>query len=73
MTIAAAETVVLVLTLYAGLGALFGLYFVAFGGAQRIDPGATGMPLQARLLVFWGAAGLWPLMLAKVIAKEQPR
>lgn len=66
MTPAAAELLVTALGLYALAGALFALFFVTLG-AKRIDPDAAGMPLRARLVVFPGAAGLWPLLLVKVL------
>ncbi|MEM7767203.1 MAG: hypothetical protein AAF253_06905 [Pseudomonadota bacterium] len=71
MTIAAAETLVTLLAAYAAIGALVALITVTIGAA-RIDPGARGMPLQARLLIFPGALLLWPLMLAKLITQKAP-
>lgn len=64
MTVAAAELLVGALALYAGVGVMFALTFVILG-APRVDSEAKGMPLQARMLIFWASAGLWPLMLAK--------
>lgn len=66
-----AETIVLILALYAGVGVVFGLLFVTLF-AGRIDPTAKGMPIQARVMVFFGAAGLWPLMLVKTVTGSQP-
>ncbi|MGD2132597.1 MAG: hypothetical protein PVI23_07375 [Maricaulaceae bacterium] len=71
MTTAAAEILVLCLALYALVGVIFALYFVAFG-APRIDPNAQNMKLGARLIIFPGAAGLWPLLIVKTLAKQGP-
>jgi hypothetical protein len=54
----------LALLVYTGVGVLFGSAFVAVG-ASRIDGGARGAPLAFRLLIFPGAAALWPLLLRK--------
>ncbi len=62
MTIAMAEMLVTALAAYAGIGALVALFTVT-AGARRFDEQAVGMPIQARFLVFWGAAGLWPYVL----------
>lgn len=67
MPIAVAEMLVTALGLYALAGVVVGLA-VAAGGAARFDPDFAGAPAQARLLIFWGAAGLWPLMLVKLLA-----
>jgi len=67
MPLAAAEIFVTCLGLYGAVGLVFALMFVTFG-ARRIDPDAVGMPIRARLIIFPGAVGLWPLLLIKVIA-----
>jgi len=67
MPLAAAEFFVTCLGLYAAIGVVFALMFVTFG-ARRIDPNAVAMSLRARLIIFPGAVGLWPLLLVKVIA-----
>lgn len=59
MTVAMAEALVMALTCYVAIGAIVGLFTVTLG-ARRFDAQAAGMPLQARFLIFWGAAGLWP-------------
>lgn len=70
MTVAAAEAIVLALAIYAGVGAVFAIIFVT-ALASRLDAQAKGMPIQARLLIFWGAAGLWPLLALKFIRGEK--
>jgi hypothetical protein len=50
-----------VLTLYFALGAAFALVFVTVG-VQRLDPQAQGAGWGFRLLIFPGAAALWPLL-----------
>ncbi len=62
MTIALAEMLVLIMTIYAAIGVVVGLVAV-IGGASRFDGNFSSAPLQARFLVFWGAAALWPVIL----------
>ncbi len=66
MSVAAAETLVLILGLYVAVGVVFAAVFVAVG-VTRIDPDAEAMPLRARAIVFPGAVGLWPLLLAYMV------
>ncbi|MEE2930100.1 MAG: hypothetical protein VX599_05265 [Pseudomonadota bacterium] len=73
MSEAAAETLVLLMGIYAVLGLFVGL-IVMFGGAGRIDPAAKGkgLPLRARILILPGIIGLWPIMLTKLFAQKEP-
>lgn len=73
MSEAAAETLVLLMGIYAVLGLFVGLIFM-FGGAGRIDPAAKGkgLPLRARILILPGIIGLWPIMLTKLFAQKEP-
>ena len=73
MSETAAETLVLAMGIYVGLGLLVGLIFM-FGGAGRIDPAAKGkgLPLRARILVLPGIIGLWPIMLTKLFVQKEP-
>ncbi|MEZ5999485.1 hypothetical protein [Hyphomonas sp.] len=71
MSLATANLIATLLGLYFAVGAVIALGFVAFG-AGRIDPDAKAMPLQARLLVFPGAMGLWPLILLKLFTQKAP-
>lgn len=73
MSEAAAEAMVLGLTLYAALGAFVGLIYV-FGGTGRIDPAAKGkgLPVRVRLLILPGIIGLWPIMLVKLVTQKAP-
>jgi hypothetical protein len=57
-----AEVFVDFLTVYAALGALFALVFVA-AGVQRIDSQAKGSGLAFRILIFPGTVAFWPLLL----------
>ena len=66
MSVAAAEFVVWLLGLYFAAGVVFAAVFVVVG-VTRIDPDAAGMPIRARAIVFPGAVGLWPLLLAYMI------
>ena len=73
MSEGAAELVVLGLGIYAAIGVLVGLIYV-FGGAGRIDPAAKGkgLPIRVRLMILPGIAGLWPVMLTKLLTKTEP-
>jgi len=57
-----AETLVLVLTVYSGLGLVFALVFVWLG-VDRVDPGAQGAGIAFRLLILPGTAAFWPFFL----------
>ena len=71
MTPALAAFLVDATALYLGAGLLFAIAFVIWG-ASRIDPAAHDMPWSARLLILPGSAALWPLMLAKWLARKPP-
>lgn len=71
MSLAVANLIVTLLGLYFAVGAAFALVFITLG-AGRIDPDAKGMPLQARLMVFPGAMGLWPLIMIKLFTQKAP-
>ena len=61
---AVASTLVLLLEVYLGLGALFALFFVT-RGLERVDPDARGASLGFRILIVPGCALLWPFLLAR--------
>lgn len=69
----AAELLVLGLGIYAAIGVIVGLIYV-FGGAGRIDPAAKGkgLPFRVRLMILPGIAGLWPVMLTKLLTQTEP-
>lgn len=73
MSEGAAELLVLGLGIYAAIGVLVGLIYV-FGGAGRIDPAAKGkgLPFRVRLMILPGIAGLWPVMLTKLLTQTEP-
>lgn len=75
MSVVIAEALILVLMAYGGVGVLVSLAVItAMGG--RIDHNFAqkgGAPIQARALIFWGVAGLWPIFLIKLIKQEKPR
>jgi hypothetical protein len=66
-----ASLIVAAAGVYFAIGAVFALWFVTMG-VSRIDPGAKGMALQARAIIFPGVMGLWPLMLAKSLTQKAP-
>lgn len=59
-----ADFILLAAATYAVLGAVFGVVFVT-AGVGRVDHAAVGAPWSFRLLIWPGAAALWPLMLLK--------
>jgi hypothetical protein len=59
-----AEFIQLAVAIYAVVGLLFALAFVAFG-VGRVDPAARGASIRFRLLILPGTAALWPLMATK--------
>jgi hypothetical protein len=67
MTIA--QWIVNLAMIYTVLGLVFALVFVAFG-VGRIDSAAKGSPLTFRLLIFPGAAALWPLLLKRWLSGQ---
>lgn len=65
MTVEIAQTIWLAVAAYFAAGGLFALYFVRVG-ADRIDDAAKGAGFFFRLLLFPGAAALWPLLLVRL-------
>lgn len=47
---------------YAGIGAVFGVAFVA-AGAAAIDPAAAAAPWSVRIVWWPGAVALWPWLI----------
>jgi len=67
------QTVVVLVALfeiYVALGVLFAVAFVT-AGVGRIDPVARDGTWGFRVLVFPGAAALWPLLLARWLAARR--
>lgn len=73
MSEAMANLIVSAIGIYFLIGLLVGLVYM-FGGAGRIDPAAKGkgLPLRVRLLILPGVAGLWPIMLMKLLVQKEP-
>lgn len=59
-----ADFILLAVAAYAVLGAVFGVLFVIVG-VGRVDHAAVGAAWSFRLLIWPGAAALWPVMLMK--------
>ena len=59
------------LALYALLGVVFAIAFVA-RGASRVDPAAAATPLGFKLLLLPGVAALWPLLAWRWLGGRQP-
>ena len=62
----AAELFVAALTLYAAMGCVFAIAFVA-RGVSRIDGQAAGASLGFRLIILPGVTALWPVLLDRWI------
>jgi hypothetical protein len=63
----AAVWFVRLVSLYAGLGLLFGLAFVS-RGVERLDPAAHGATTGFRLIILPASIALWPLLLKRWLA-----
>ena len=61
-----AELFVGALTLYAAMGFVFAIAFLA-RGVSRVDGQAAGASLGFRLIIFPGVTALWPLLLGRWI------
>lgn len=64
MSIETAEMIWRLAGAYLGVGALFAVYFVG-RGVDLLDGAAKGSGLMFRLLLFPGAAALWPILLLR--------
>ncbi|MBX3390871.1 MAG: hypothetical protein KF691_15590 [Phycisphaeraceae bacterium] len=65
-------TIILILAAaYAGIGIAIGGWFV-FAGIARIDQATAHVSLGFRLIIWPGAAALWPWVLVK-FANARPR
>lgn len=62
MGILVASWIVRIIGIYLALGILFAVLFV-WRGASKIDPSASQATAGFRLMIFPGAAALWPLLL----------
>ncbi len=69
MSLAFAHAFIAALTFYLILGAVFGLTHVVFL-APRLDAGAKGSGFWFRVMIFPGAAVLWPLWLFGLILRR---
>ena len=58
------QIILLVAAAYTLIGVVFAAAFVARGVA-RVDPAARGGTVGFRILIFPGAAALWPLLFAR--------
>lgn len=67
VSVESAQMLVAGVGLYLAVGAVIGLFFAVWG-AERIDHAATGANLWFRLLVIPGVAGLWPVMLIRLLS-----
>ncbi len=65
MTETIAKLLVSVLSIYAGAGLLFGLWFV-LRGVNRVDPAARGSTRGWRVLILPGVTALWPLFVLRL-------
>ncbi len=59
-----AQSILVALLAYAGIGLVFGLAFVGWG-VSRVDPGARGAGVMFRLMILPGTAALWPLLASR--------
>lgn len=67
-----ATVIVLVFGVYVLIGVVFAVYFVT-KGCNQIDPNARDGSRGFRVLIFPGAAALWPLLLRRLLqGQTQP-
>lgn len=66
-----ASLLVLAAGVYAAVGALFALAFVA-RGARRIDPSAVKGSLGFKIAIFPGVVALWPILARRWLAGGPP-
>jgi len=64
------NAILLACGVYIAIGVVFGLYFI-FTGIARVDPAAAHTPISFRVLMLPGAAGLWPMLLLRVLRTSQ--
>lgn len=62
-----AQTFVVGLTAYAGIGLLFASVFVV-AGVQRLDSDSHGSSIGFRLLILPGVAAFWPMFLRRWVS-----
>lgn len=60
----AGSVILWVVEVYAAIGMVCGAAFV-LRGVGRVDDAAKGVPIGFRLVIFPGAAALWPWVLVK--------
>jgi len=65
-----AEIIVYSTFVYLGLGFLFALWFV-MSGVTKIDDSAKGTHIGFRLLIFFGAAAFWILLVWRLFKGEK--
>ena len=63
------EIILILLALYLIIGTAFGFFFVTMG-VGKIDKVAQRTSLRTRFLFFPGAALLWPIMIGKLLSRE---
>lgn len=61
-----AEIVWLGLAAYFGSGLIVALATLVFG-LRRLDAAAAAMPLRVRLIIAPGLAGIWPVVLVRLL------
>ena len=68
--LAIVQTGIWIVKIYFLIGLIFAVPFVIFG-VQRMDPAAKGSGIFFRLVIIPGVTVFWPLLLKRLIAKQQ--
>lgn len=68
MSVAAAQLLVQIMTIYAGVGAAFAAMFL-WRWVGRLDPAAEHGTWGFRVVVFPGVAVFWPLFVVRLIRR----
>jgi hypothetical protein len=69
MSVAAAQILLSLLSLYAAIGVLAAFALLA-GGLRRLDSLAAAAPWRVKLILAPGLVALWPVMVMKALAPE---
>jgi hypothetical protein len=68
MTVATAQLLVQILTVYAGIGGVFAAVFL-WRSIGRLDSAAEHGTWGFRVLVFPGVVALWPLFVVRLVRR----
>ena len=65
-----AESLVVLLCAYAGIGVLFAIVFLT-RGVEQIDPACKASGIGFRLIILPGVTALWPVLLLRWLGRKR--